>query len=109
MRISDWSSDVCSSDLWACNDEERQRGGEPDRRGGVGNNEAALQQAILPEADIAAHQSRAGAEPAARPAAPGQPGEGEAAAERPVAGDPEASGQRALDTEQGGDTRKREW
>src|SRR3546814_12499877 len=94
MRISDWSSDVCSSDLWACNDEERQRGGEPDRRGGVGNNEAALQQAILPEADIAAHQSRAGAEPAERPEARGQPGEGEAEAERAVAGDAEASGKR---------------
>src|SRR3546814_4731462 len=48
------------------------------------------QQAILPEADIAAHQSRAGAEPAERPEARGQPGEGEAEAERAVAGDAEA-------------------
>src|SRR3546814_10416979 len=61
------------------------------------------QQAILPEADIAAHQSRAGAEPAERPEARGQPGEGEAEAERAVAGDAEASGKRDLETEQGCD------
>src|SRR3546814_8314922 len=61
------------------------------------------QQAILPEADIAAHQSRAGAEPAERPEARGQPGEGEAEAERAVAGDAEASGKRDFETEQGCD------
>src|SRR3546814_7496444 len=76
---------------------------ELDRGGGMGNNGAALQQTVLPEADRAAHQSCAGAEPAERSQARGEPGEGEAEAERAVSGNAETSSKRDLEAEQGCD------
>src|SRR3546814_13025515 len=53
MRISDWSSDVCSSDLHQAVDRQPRVRGFGEQRGQVGNGAAAL---LLLAADIDLHE-----------------------------------------------------